>query len=170
MPKKTTRILGLDPGETTGWGLIEVNGDSACWIASSEIITAGNPPSEAEILTNTRQELLALLEIWGRGGIDRVAIEGSIGGKFVNWLTSEIRGVCKEAVAAYGLGWYLIPPQTAKAVLGVKPRRKGEPKRGPDAAKKAVKAAVEARFGLSGLSYHEADAVACALAFALEGE
>jgi hypothetical protein len=71
--------------------------------------------------------------------------------------------VCKEAVAAAGLPWRLIPQNTAKAAVGVKParRKKDEPRPSRDAAKKAVKAAVEARFGLAGLSYHEADAVAC---------
>jgi Holliday junction resolvasome RuvABC endonuclease subunit len=162
------RILGLDPGETTGWGLVSVDGDVPRCVDHGVIAAPGTKPSEAEVLTTTRRHLVAMLEVMKADGVERVAIEAPIGGKFVNWLTGEVRGVCKEAVAAAGLGWYLIPPQTAKAILGVKPRRKGELKRGPDAAKKAVKAAVEARFGLSGLSYHEADALACALAYAAE--
>ena len=56
MPKKTTRILGLDPGETTGWGLVEVNGTGAARVIDHGVIFApGEKPSEAEVLTTTRR-------------------------------------------------------------------------------------------------------------------
>lgn len=168
-----TRILGLDPGETTGWGLVEVNGVGVARVLDHGVIFAsGDPPSEADILTTTRHAVVAMLAVMLADGVARVAIEGPVrGGKFTDWLTNEVRGVCKEAVAFAGLPWCLVAQNTAKAAVGVKLRRKkGEPRLPRNAAKKAVKAAVEERFGLVDLSYHESDAIACALAFAAERE
>lgn len=173
MAAKTTKILGLDPGETTGWALVEVNGAGVVRVVDHGVVAAaGAPPSEADVLTTTRRELAAMLVVMREGGVARVAIEAPVRGKgFNDWLTNEVRGVCKEAIAAARLPWCLVAQNTAKAAVGVKParRKKGEPRPPRNAAKKAVKTAVEARFGLTGLSYHEADAVACAVALAAGG-
>ena len=170
MPKKTTRILGLDPGETTGWGLVEFTGASAARVIDHGVIFApGNPPSEGEILTTTRRRLVAMLAVMKADGITGIALEAPAYDRKFDGFAGDVRGVIKEAVADAGLGWYLINVQQGRAAVGVKVRRKkGEPRLPRNAAKKAVKAAVEERFGLADLSFHEADAIACALAFADE--
>ncbi|HUU56021.1 MAG TPA: hypothetical protein VMW93_01650 [bacterium] len=171
---KTTKILGLDPGETTGWALVEADGAGAGVVRVVDhgvVVAEGDPPSEADVLTTTRRELAAMLAVMKEDGVARVALEAPVRGRgFNDWLTNEVRGVCKEAVGAAGLTWCLVAQNTAKAAVGVKParRKKGEPRLARNAVKEAVKVAVEARFGLAGLSYHEADAVACAVALVKE--
>lgn len=164
---RATKVFGIDPGETTGWALVEIDDAGDVHVVDHGVIAAtGDPPSEAAVLTTTRREIAAILAVMRDDGVARVAIEAPVGsGRYTNWLTNEIRGVCKEAVAATGLPWCLVAQNTAKAAVGVKPSR---PRLTRDAVKMAVKAAVENRFGLTALSYHEADAIACAVALVEE--
>jgi len=173
MATNKIRIVGLDPGETTGWALIEANGAGIVYVLDYGVIAAaGAPPSEGDVLTTTRRELGAILDVMKADGVTRIALEAPAYNRKFDGFAGEVRGVCKEAVAAAGLTWRLVVQNTAKAAVGVKiaRRKKGEPRPARNAAKEAVKNAVEARFGLADLSYHEADAVACAVALAAEGK
>ena len=112
------RVLGLDPGlGTTGWGLIEANGNRLSHIANGQLKTDTAAPLPQR-LANLADQLEALL---ADHGPDAAAVEEV----FVNMnpqstlKLGQARGVVLLAAARHGLdvGEYA-PSMVKKAVVG----------------------------------------------------
>ncbi len=152
------RILGIDPGlQTTGFGVVDVDGHSLTYVASGTITTShverGDLPARLKVLFD------GIAEVKSRYDPDVAAIEIV----FVNvnpqstLLLGQARGAALAAVAQAGL------PVAEYTALQVKQAVVGHGK----AAKAQVQEMVRRLLGLPGApSTDAADALACAIAHA----
>jgi Holliday junction resolvasome RuvABC endonuclease subunit len=150
-------IIGIDPGVTTGVAFVRRAG-GRCSAVEAHTIANDELCSEATIFTKTYYTLSELLK---RGEVNVVVgIEGPTKGKFVDFLTLQILGIVKFAVAEADLGWQLMPVKT------VKKRVTGN----GNAKKLEVLRAVEEALGigLDVTNLHISDAYAVCLALAEE--
>ncbi len=151
-----TKILGIDPGETTGYGLIEVVEDKPVAVDYGVIPVTG--VSEAKILTSIYTWLSEYLM---KNDAEVVAIEGPVRApRFTDTLTNEVRGVVKLAVAKANIGWNVIPPATIKKNVTGSGRAK----------KREVQDAVRRILGIPVKTVDVTDAFAVALALLEEEE
>lgn len=120
-------ILGVDPGETTGFVAVDTRGlyipvagvDS---IAFPRKTGAVAEKSQAQILSELYDETIeriGRLLGYAQGTPVLVVMDAPVHSRFANYFAYELRGVVKLATANQGLGWYLVPPSTIqKTVLG----------------------------------------------------
>lgn len=120
-------ILGVDPGETTGFMAVDARGlyvpvagvDS---IAFPRKTGAAAEKSQAQLLSELYDETIERIRRllgYAQGAPVLVVMDAPVHSRFANYFAYELRGVVKLATANQGLGWYLVPPSTIqKTVLG----------------------------------------------------
>lgn len=155
---KELLIIGIDPGVTTGIAFILRRSGGLCEALEAHTIANDELCSEAQIFTRTYYTLSELLKQDNENII--VGIEGPVKGKFVDFLTLQILGIVKFAVAESDLKWRMMPVKT------VKKRVTGN----GNAKKLEVLRAVEETLGigLDVTNLHISDAYAVCLALAEE--
>jgi len=159
MPAPTVRILGIDPGlRVTGFGVIEKNGASLCYIASG-CVKSG----DADLADRLKTILAGLREIIGEHRPQQVALEKV----FVNvnpastLALGQARGTAICAAVDAGL------PVSEYSALQVKQAVVGN----GHAKKVQVQEMVKRLLGLAGApSADAADALACAICHAHGGQ
>lgn len=145
-----TKILGIDPGETTGYGLIKIVDGKPIAVDYGVIPVTGL--SEAKIFTSIYTWLSEYLM---KNDAEVVAIEGPVRApRFTDTLTNEVRGIVKLVVAKANIGWNVIPPATIKKHVTGSGRAK----------KREVQDAVRRILGIPVKTVDVTDAFAVALA------
>ena len=115
MADKELLLVGIDPGVSTGVAFVLRRTDGRCEALEAHTITNDELCSEAEIFAKTYYNLTDLLkQDVVRDNQVAVGIEGPVKGKFVDFLTLQVLGIVKFAVAESDLGWRIIPVKTAK--------------------------------------------------------
>ena len=149
-----TKILGIDPGETTGYGRLEVVDGKP--IAADYGVIPVTGLSEAEILKSV---YAWLTEYLAKNRVKVVAIEGPVHApKFTDTLTNEVRGVVKLVAAKANIGWNVLPPTTIKKNVTGSGKAK----------KREVQDAVRRKLGIPVKTVDVTDAFAVALALLVE--
>jgi len=109
---KELLLVGIDPGVSTGVAFVLRHEDGRYEAVEAHTIANDELCSEATIFTRTYYELAELLKADAENVV--VGIEGPVKGKFVDFLTLQVLGVIKFALAESGLKWRIIPVKTAK--------------------------------------------------------
>lgn len=111
------RILGIDPGTaTTGYGVIDLNGQNSYEYVASGIIKTTNEFSQSERLRMIRKDMVELLQTYCP---DIVAIESIFFFKNAKTIVpvAQARGVILEAAASSGLNIVEYTPMQVKMTV-----------------------------------------------------
>lgn len=167
-------ILGIDPGERTGFVAVDARG---LYLPVAGVDTIGyertSPANKSErqllseLYLETSERVKRLLGYAGEVPVI-VCMDAPLRSRFANYFAYELRGVVKLAVAEAGLSWYqMSSSEIHKLVVGS--YSKDSNRRKIDLRAAVVESLAAPAELIQQASEHDIDAAAAAIAFTKKG-